>query len=66
MKLRWNVVLEAARRNSEGESSDTEEWSRRSKLPRMRMHADDEEKKIEKRLKRRHHDRSEHQIQTSA
>lgn len=58
LTLTLHVVVEAERvQSGEEESSDTEEWSRRSKMPRMRMHADDEEKKIEKRLKRRHQDR---------
>ncbi|KAJ8680043.1 hypothetical protein QAD02_015830 [Eretmocerus hayati] len=35
---------------SESESSSEEEsWSRRSKMPRMRMHADDEEEKLQRR-----------------
>lgn len=44
--------------DSEDDSSDNEEWRSRSKLPRMRMHADDEEKKLEKRLKKSRRKRS--------
>uniref|UniRef100_A0A1B6CM40 Nuclear cap-binding protein subunit 3 n=1 Tax=Clastoptera arizonana TaxID=38151 RepID=A0A1B6CM40_9HEMI len=42
------------------ESSENEEWHARNKVPRMRMHADDEEIKVEKRLKREksYHSRS--------
>ncbi|XP_063972318.1 nuclear cap-binding protein subunit 3-like isoform X3 [Diachasmimorpha longicaudata] len=34
-------------KNSEGSDSE-EEWAKRSKIPRMRMHADDEEEKVKK------------------
>lgn len=39
------------------ESSESDEWNARTKMPRMRMHADDEEIKVEKRRKK---DKSHH------
>lgn len=38
-------------------SSGDEEWRKRSKMPRMRMHADDEEEKRDRRMKRVHRNR---------
>lgn len=40
---------QSAESESESESSDEENWCTRSKMPRMRMHADDEEEKLQKR-----------------
>ncbi|XP_012542993.1 nuclear cap-binding protein subunit 3 isoform X2 [Monomorium pharaonis] len=44
------VQAEESGEASSGDSSDSDEdWCKRSKIPRMRMHADDEEEKVQKR-----------------
>lgn len=43
-------VTQAEESGEASSSSDSEEdWCKRSKIPRMRMHADDEEEKVQKR-----------------
>lgn len=42
-------VIELSDESESETSSEEESWNRRSKIPRMRMHADDEEEKIQKR-----------------
>lgn len=41
--------VELSEESESESSSDEENWCKRSKIPRMRMHADDEEEKIQKR-----------------
>lgn len=57
IKERLGVKYSTSKDTSQGEdsgeaSSDSdsdEDWCKRSKIPRMRMHADDEEEKLQKR-----------------
>ena len=44
-----NVIELSDESESSESSSEEENWCKRSKIPRMRMHADDEEEKIQKR-----------------
>jgi hypothetical protein len=42
-------IIELSDESQSETSSEEEDWCKRSKMPRMRMHADDEEEKIQKR-----------------
>ncbi|KYQ53902.1 Uncharacterized protein C17orf85 like protein [Trachymyrmex zeteki] len=44
-----DVVAEESGEASSSDSDSDESWCKRSKIPRMRMHADDEEEKVQKR-----------------
>ncbi|XP_015111548.1 nuclear cap-binding protein subunit 3 [Diachasma alloeum] len=45
---RREVVVEVSSSEDSGSNDSEEEWAKRSKIPRMRMHADDEEEKVKK------------------
>lgn len=50
IKYTEKEVTQAEESGEASSSSDSEEdWCKRSKIPRMRMHADDEEEKVQKR-----------------